>query len=1586
MELLKFEYEHRKFHRYIVWLIVLILFSNFIIYQPSIEGVIKTTFSDGSSDKQIIFPAGGGINDSVNVTIPAGTKIISASLNISSEPNAGEHPTNLILDVGGDGDYEWAFNGPGYGAMGYQTFFNNTQSSLVKRFSGTSGETLSSNIKLPKSADIESAHLSISGYITEFVSTTRVSSNIGLVYNCEVGDIDGDNNLDIVIVYRSQTSPYPTRLAWYENTIGDGSSWTAHTITSTGLYLPYGLAIGDLDGDNDLDIVVSDNDWNGRDILWYNNTNGLGTSWTVHNVRASIPGTSVWIYNLAVADMNNDTYLDVVGTLSNNDNSQEDVYWYSNDNGDGRTWTFNMINQTIIGARGLYIGDMDGDGDNDTAVTVIPTSGTDQIFWFSNDNGIGTVWNRYLINDTLSDPFAVVIADIDNDLNPDLAVIGGSNTVWFEAPDDPTLISNWKLHNIGVGGSWGGDIAVADIGYNHTGKKPDNNLDIIIVGRNSDDVIVFKNDGTPLDGGWVSIYLNRNHDTANWMTVGDVDGDSYIDTIAASSAWTTTIDDLIWYKYNGGLPNNVELKIGSDPQSDWVEPGVLEYTLQIPDFKSNLTQYLSNENSYVDEYGTRFVSIPIEVTSDTPGQIIIDQLKIKYNYTGTVNLNPNGDLASQLTKQAEFLTPDSSGNCSIPFTMLSSTGGKVELSDLKIEFNQKPWFISQMPDRLEVPEDSKDFELLDLSTFVDDDYLDPKDMSYNITSITGPGKDRVLVEIFNTYYLGVDSETGLSNNNWTGFLDVRFEVTDNFGSSSESEEIRIYITPVNDEPISGKAEYIDIIIPEGGESKNIDLDSHDYFIDVDSDPLYFSLVIDPDNKIKNENISFKLESGTNNVVFSSPNDWFGDDVDVNIFCDDSKPVNQTLFKSFKISVLNQNDPPIWKDIGDMVFNEDNDINDYINVNDYVYDIDDPNENLTFNVVSNSNSGSISVIINEDGYLDIAPILAEFAGSTMITIRATDPGQDYSDETFKITYLPVNDPPVVELISPRDNSVVPTDSIILRWDSEDVDSPKENLSYTINIGETSPPPEKQMGISGDQYTISDLKDSTIYYCQIIVTDGHGVGYSDIISFLTDTSVQPTVSLLNPKDNTILSTSDIEFKWKVIKDNNLDLLYDFYLDTDANPILEGLKGYGLSSTTFNVQGLQTGITYYWTVIPRFDTGFGVCEDGVRDFSIDTSKVTYGLEIIPSVNSIKIGKGESEVLEVNFKNIGLNQEEIEIIIDPIDFDKNMQRDIRTPTLTIVSGGDKTIKYTIDTTNIIPGEYTINFNATSIETPATASAQVKLEVVDPKTDDEKEDLFSDISTWIPIIIIIIIGILGAIAVIRYKPQEAEDSFEEALEKKLQEDLSIPKSELMLQTTGDELGIGIPPATLGAGQAQLPGTGMATSSEQAGAGVGAGQLPQLPPAEMAPEQVQEPATDGFEPMITGPGELELTEPVPTLEQGPEVLLPEDTMVEETMSTELETEEPGHIEDNTLTPETIQESEPSLETPPDIQMPELETGFAKTSTEQTQGPQFGESLKLQTAGEESEKTEPLEKEQETLLPQEESETSKSKKEHLDEDK
>ena len=147
------------------------------------------------------------------------------------------------------------------------------------------------------------ARLNISGDVLEYTAKNTIDSTLGTTYSSALADIDNDNDLDVLVTHLQGGQNHP--LLWFENTAGDGSSWTRGTI-GTNLYQPFGLAVGDLDGDNDNDVVVADNHWNGRDIYWYNNTNGLGTAWTQHTIQSSITGSNIFIYSLVIADMNND--------------------------------------------------------------------------------------------------------------------------------------------------------------------------------------------------------------------------------------------------------------------------------------------------------------------------------------------------------------------------------------------------------------------------------------------------------------------------------------------------------------------------------------------------------------------------------------------------------------------------------------------------------------------------------------------------------------------------------------------------------------------------------------------------------------------------------------------------------------------------------------------------------------------------------------------------------------------------------------------------------------------------------------------------------------------------------------------------------------------------------------------------------------------------------------------------------------------------------------------------------------------------------------------------------------------------------
>ncbi|MGH7185845.1 MAG: calcium-binding protein, partial [Pseudomonadota bacterium] len=87
------------------------------------------------------------------------------------------------------------------------------------------------------------------------------------VRSAVIGDVDGDGDLDAL-----SASVYDNKVAWYENVgaPGRGTAWVLNTITTTA-GRANSVAVGDLDGDADLDAIAAsafDNEvaWHRNDI------------------------------------------------------------------------------------------------------------------------------------------------------------------------------------------------------------------------------------------------------------------------------------------------------------------------------------------------------------------------------------------------------------------------------------------------------------------------------------------------------------------------------------------------------------------------------------------------------------------------------------------------------------------------------------------------------------------------------------------------------------------------------------------------------------------------------------------------------------------------------------------------------------------------------------------------------------------------------------------------------------------------------------------------------------------------------------------------------------------------------------------------------------------------------------------------------------------------------------------------------------------------------------------------------------------------------------------------------------------------
>ena len=122
-----------------------------------------SAFSDGKAEKMINFNA-PGTDKSASIALPNGARVISASMNITGLPTTDggtDYPENITVDAGNDGSLEYAFQGKGYGRMGYQTLFANGATYLNVSLPQNGGTNATPSVRLPKNATVTSIKMDL---------------------------------------------------------------------------------------------------------------------------------------------------------------------------------------------------------------------------------------------------------------------------------------------------------------------------------------------------------------------------------------------------------------------------------------------------------------------------------------------------------------------------------------------------------------------------------------------------------------------------------------------------------------------------------------------------------------------------------------------------------------------------------------------------------------------------------------------------------------------------------------------------------------------------------------------------------------------------------------------------------------------------------------------------------------------------------------------------------------------------------------------------------------------------------------------------------------------------------------------------------------------------------------------------------------------------------------------------------------------------------------------------------------------------------------------------------------------------------
>jgi hypothetical protein len=173
-----------------------------------------------------------------------------------------------------------------------------------------------------------------------------------------------------------------------------------------------GAALGDLDGDGDLDAALAAS---AGVALWRNNGGGSFAS-------AGPALGSAYAIAVALSDLDGDSDLDL---FSLEDTAQSNQVWLNQGGG-----SFSFAGGQAFGddlASGLALGDVDGDSDIDAFVTRIV--GRPSKVWLNNGAGSFTDSGQSL---SAGDSSGVALGDLDGDGDLDAFVAGGDvDTVWL---------------------------------------------------------------------------------------------------------------------------------------------------------------------------------------------------------------------------------------------------------------------------------------------------------------------------------------------------------------------------------------------------------------------------------------------------------------------------------------------------------------------------------------------------------------------------------------------------------------------------------------------------------------------------------------------------------------------------------------------------------------------------------------------------------------------------------------------------------------------------------------------------------------------------------------------------------------------------------------------------------------------------------------------------------------------------------------------------------------------------------------------------------------------------------------------------
>ena len=228
--------------------------------------------------------------------------------------------------------------------------------------------------------------------------------------------MDGDGDLDIVVVKDAGQD----NQIFINDINSDGSTGI---FTDSGQLLgandSQSVALGDVDGDGDLDMVVVNAGLSKQNRVYINDINNDGSA-GIFTDSGQLLGAND-SQSVMLGDVNGDGDLDMV--VANTGLSKQNRVYINDINNDGNAGTFTDSGQ-LLGAndsQSVALGDVDGDGDLDMVVANTGVSKQNRVFI---NVGLGAFTDSGQLLGA-NDSQSVVLGDVDGDADLDTVVVNG---------------------------------------------------------------------------------------------------------------------------------------------------------------------------------------------------------------------------------------------------------------------------------------------------------------------------------------------------------------------------------------------------------------------------------------------------------------------------------------------------------------------------------------------------------------------------------------------------------------------------------------------------------------------------------------------------------------------------------------------------------------------------------------------------------------------------------------------------------------------------------------------------------------------------------------------------------------------------------------------------------------------------------------------------------------------------------------------------------------------------------------------------------------------------------------------------------